>query len=95
LRLRAALLARQGLVLELEARLDGNPGATEIGVDLPAPATATAQLRETRRIKGPGLVYFDHPEFGVLAVVRSLASTAAAIGPTVPASGDTATAPPR
>lgn len=50
------------------------PDSTKI---FPGPtATVTHddfKLTESRRIRGPGVHYFDHPRFGVIAIVREVA----------------------
>ena len=52
----------------------------ELVAAVTAPGMPVPRVRETRRIRGPGLHYLDHPDFGVLASVRSLAAPPAASG---------------
>jgi hypothetical protein len=62
--------ALPGLRLRAQAARDGG---LRLGVEVEVPGVNGPPLRLTgsRRIRGPGLVYFDHPDFGVLASVSA------------------------
>jgi hypothetical protein len=62
--------ALPGLSLRAQAARDGGL-RLGVEVELPGAGGLPLRLKGSRRIRGPGLVYFDHPDFGVLASVRA------------------------
>jgi hypothetical protein len=59
-----------GLTLRAQTARDGGL-RLQVEVELPGTNGLPLRLTGSRRIRGPGLVYFDHPDFGVLASVRA------------------------
>lgn len=62
--------ALPGLTLRAQTARDGGL-RLGLAVEVPGPNGLPLRLTGARRIRGPGLVYFDHPDFGVLASVRA------------------------
>jgi hypothetical protein len=66
--------------LVVRSALNQQAGGLYLTLDVSIAASGSdarpLRIADTRRIRGPGLQYFDHPGFGVLAVVRSLAPPA-------------------